>query len=365
MLLGAYAFSVAILALCATGPYRSTWLPVAAIWLVLCAFKQSGVGTDLEFYTTVFQDISPDATLAAAREIAYGWEPGYVFLMLIAKRIGIDNPTVFLSGVALFNFIVVSRFIVRSSHNPAISFLFYVSTYLIWQQFVLVRQSLAISILLLALPYALSGRLWRSLLLVLFACMFHFSAIIAIPFFIAYRLSRSLPAYRLCLFSLGASAILAISAGMIPLGFVFEYLSRVRDYSGYIDGGTKNFLPFIEACGLLICLAAVIRRQSEAAYVPTQANDGSLSIDFQARVLALFLPIFAIAAHFEVINRFLEYERIIYSLAVGALFESLSSVRARNIAWGIIISYCVLRFVRFYFTFDQGTLQNYMIGLQP
>lgn len=362
LLLVAYALSSLIIALSAIGRYRLAWLPAAAIWLTLCAFRQSGGGSDLQLYTEVFRSLNDSDTLANAMQLSFGWEPGYVALMLLAKRIGIENPTILFAGIAVFNFAVITRFLVRFGDSPAFSFLFYLSTYLVWQQFVLVRQSIAISLILIATTQIIAGKRFRALIFVLLASTFHYSAILCLLFFIVFRLCRHLSIRRLCLVSLIASATIAFSASIVPLGLVFGYLNQVRDYSSYMEGGARNFLPFIEACVLLVVLYRIAEERNPGDI--STARTGFFTAQVQARILALMLPVFAVAANFEVINRFLEYERTIYVLAAGTLLHAARG-RQRAILWALILLYCAARFTRFYLTFDQGALQDYTIGIGP
>ncbi|SFP43621.1 EpsG family protein [Ralstonia sp. NFACC01] len=368
MLIFAYLLSIIILVTCGVRQFRWLWIPVALLWMVLCAFRQGGVGSDLGLYIQVFDYLDIDSTLAAARDAAYGWEPGYVLLMLFSKRLGINGATYFLAIITAFNFVVLLVFLIKNSKNPSIAFLYYLSSYLIWQQFVLVRQSIAISMLLIGVLCLLSEKRWRALFFFLIGCTFHFSAIVVPLFVLAYRATRRIPTSHLGIISFGISIPVVVLAGQVPLGDVFSYLNQLRDYSSYIDGGAKNFLSFAEA-GVLLLLLLMISRgkvsEERNGFLTPEMHSGvffGFSVELQARLLALIFPVYAVAANFEVINRLLEYDRLVYAIGVSTIFEASRGRRAALIAWVIVIIYSAARFMRFYLTFDQGALQDFVMG---
>jgi hypothetical protein len=336
--------------------------------MVLCAFRQGGVGSDLGLYVQVFDHLDIDSTLAAARDAAYGWEPGYVFLMLLVKRLGIDSATNFLAIVSVFNFVVLVAFLVKNCENPSIAFLYYLSSYLIWQQFVLVRQSIAISMLLIGVLYLFSEKRWRALIFFLIGCTFHFSAIVVLLFVFAYRATLRIPTSYLGVISFGIAILMVVLAGQLPLADVFSYFNQFRDYSSYIDGGAKNFLSFTEA-GVMLLILLIIPREKLSKerneFSAPEMHSGvpsGFSLELQVRLLALIFPVYAVAANFEVINRLLEYDRLVYAIGVSAIFEAARGRRAAPIFWIIIIIYSLARFMRFYLIFDQGTLQDFTMG---
>jgi len=255
---------------------------------------------------------------------------------------------------------VIARFLVKYAENPGISFLFYLSTYLIWQQFVLARQSIAISLVLIAIMYLIEGKKLRALAFIALASSFHYSAIVCLPFFALFWLTRRISLARIFVFSLVVSVGIALSFSALPLGLVFGYLSQIRDYSSYIESGSQNFLGFTEAV-LFLLLLYRIGMNRETPTTPAE-QVSFFSADFQARILALMLPVFAIAANFEVFNRFLEYERLIYAMAAGTILN-VHRERKYAITLALLALYCAARFIRFYLTFDQGALQDYTIGI--
>ncbi len=207
--------------------------------------------------------------------IGMGIESGYVIFNWIVCYLGFSYHG-FLVISALLTIVPVGIFIYRYSLNPALSFLIYISTNLYFYNFGILRQSLAVSILICAVPFLLKKRLIPSVCFILLAFTFHRVAVLWIPLslVIYYPLNGKMFSL-LCVTALGILGVFAVSGtsflsplltllgkshymtnefaanNMIILLFLLAgFLCVLCDISNL----TKNLLYNLLIWGLLVCL---------------------------------------------------------------------------------------------------------------
>ena len=165
--------------LTAKGIYRLSIEPVFwfAIFLTLLLFGglRYYVGTDFESYYTIFRDICEDWD-----DLRYqGTEAGFVWLNRWISLFT-DNPQwiIFIAN-GIISFFCTAALIKESKFVPFSIYIIFTTIY--YQSFNLVRQGMACSIVLLAFVYAKERKWLRCYGLILFAALFHRTALIMLP----------------------------------------------------------------------------------------------------------------------------------------------------------------------------------------
>lgn len=194
------------------------WYVAAALPLTLVAAIRWGVGTDLDFtYLPVFRALQwhrggggdqlacqlfqplkdglvHRPLLNPPLEEAEHWyailgtlEPGYRGLLELVVEFGGGFQWVTaLTSVVTAAFLFTA--IYRQSRAPALAIYFYVATSNYFLSLNIVRQYLAIAVILLSLTFALERRFWSFSFCILAAALFHKTAILAFPCYLLPRL---------------------------------------------------------------------------------------------------------------------------------------------------------------------------------
>ena len=164
--------------------------------------------------------VSPPITSFSIENIEIGYaETGYLFLASIVKAI-MNNVTFY-----LFMMGALSMFLLYKSLNtycilPLIGLANYVGRFLINRDFIQMRSSLAILLIIFASKY---------LLVILLAYQFHHLAFIAIPFIFIYRYQ---PSNKIIIISLIIAAVLSQFA-MQSISSIVESWSQDLNYEVY------------------------------------------------------------------------------------------------------------------------------------
>lgn len=173
--------------------------------------------------------VSPPVTSFSTENIEIGYaETGYLFLASIVKAI-MNNVSFY-----LFMMGALSMFLLYKSLNtycilPLIGLANYVGRFLINRDFIQMRSSLAILLIIFASKYLLKKQYIKYLLVILLAYQFHHLAFIAIPFIFIYRYQ---PSNKIIIISLIVAAILSQFA-MQSISAIVESWSQDLNYEVY------------------------------------------------------------------------------------------------------------------------------------
>ena len=173
--------------------------------------------------------VSPPITSFSTENIEIGYaETGYLFLASIIKAI-MNNVTFY-----LFMMGALSMFLLYKSLNtycilPLIGLANYVGRFLINRDFIQMRSSLAILLIIFASKYLLKKQYIKYLLVILLAYQFHHLAFIAIPFIFIYRYQ---PSNKIIIISLIIAAVLSQFA-MQSISSIVESWSQDLNYEAY------------------------------------------------------------------------------------------------------------------------------------
>lgn len=175
---------------------------------------------------------------------------GIRWLMKIVSDVFDGDYQAFLAVEAAIVMISIAHFVYRYSPSPLQSFLYYLGLLIYCMQFSALKQSIAMSILLLAVDAIIDKKPIRFVLLTLFASMFHFPALVF------------LPAYFIGNIRLGRMYLIFL-AGLFALTYLFrdQLLNMMTDaYDTAIAETGMRFLANKVLVMLIIIVSAVVIR---------------------------------------------------------------------------------------------------------
>ena len=163
---------------------KKLFISIAILQLfIILALRKSTVGVDISGYIRQFYYISYSTfndILLLRHEIGY---------KLLVKFISFitNNEQIFLAIIGGLSIMPIGRFIYKYSKMPFLSFALYISFNFYAFIFSGLRQAIAISIICISYDYIREQKLFKFLVTVILAALFHKSAIFFIP---AYAISK-------------------------------------------------------------------------------------------------------------------------------------------------------------------------------
>lgn len=253
------------------------WVYIAVL-TALSALRGAEIGTDTNSYIAIFNECPmPLYDFGNSR-----YEVGYIWLNRILRSIT-DNYQILFIVSSFFVYYSFGRFIAKYSRNKWLSVYMFLCYGFYTTTFNLVRQGIAIGILLFAFDYIVSGRKLKFAILVLIAMMFHTTAIV---FFFAY-MARNIR-FSVKLFAVvGLIGIIGVYLFSVILNLAFSYLPMYQRYgdSGYVgDAGLANMLYiFISAVILIYSYSILGNKKVKSNLTPMQSR-----VDNYSMVLVMF-----------------------------------------------------------------------------
>lgn len=230
------------------------------------AFRGESVGIDTAAYYKIFETLKHNYNLLES-----GYEPGFTFLNNVVHYFGGTAPTfIFIS--ALFSLIPFLYITHKYSESYILSFSILCGLGFYGFMFNGVRQAIAMAIITIAFHMLMRKKIIPTILLILFASLFHYTALIFLfVFFIIRAQYNFLFALFVWLFS-----ILFMVPSVTKLFFEYVSVFLPAHYSWYVEMGVVEssfrvrFLANQFICILLLYVISVRRKN--------QINDIGLSL---------------------------------------------------------------------------------------
>lgn len=282
------------------GCTRKKWFVISSMLLLglTAGCRSYLVGIDTYSYYWAYNYVDFDNSY---------YEPGFLLLIKFLNLFS-DNPQTIIAASSLFICFSVGLFVYRSSDNVFISIVLFV-TLLSYASFMnLMRQALAVSILLFAYPSLCKKQFGYAAIIILLASSFHSSALIwlaLIPLSMIRFSKKALVAYVVVL------AVLFV----FPSQAFLMASSALGKYDGYLTskwgGGNSFAAPIMSMMDfILLCIAWI-------AWKPGRNKLGfDTNLQFHALMLLLLLQI--LACQINIYQRLISY----YSLFVLSLVPS-------------------------------------------
>lgn len=214
----------------ATRRNRNFLILVCVELIFFAGLRNPTIGADTGVYLRAlnyYAALPKGEILGAKLVYPFDFEVGYFLLTKICALIGM-NETQFLLLIAAIIYVPFFRFLYKYSENPMLSFVIWVAFGFFGYTLGIFRQMIALSITLCGFSYIRERRMIRYILVVAFASMFHWSALIIIPLYFFYWVDIK----KIFKWVLVAEVIAFVGARIILL-FVLRF---VPQYAGYING---------------------------------------------------------------------------------------------------------------------------------
>ena len=304
--------------------YKKYFIISATIILTfIYGFRNYNVGIDTSAYYLRFEYASSLNILTVLQGVSKEW--GFaVFEHIISKYFGSFSVLLFLVG-GLYT-ISVGKLINRFSPFPLIAYLLFISLGFFSFGMTAIRQTIAISIVLLSVNAIADKKLIKFIVLVLIASSFHVTALIF------------LPAYLVNILKINKKTIIGI---IITLLFVIGFREQVRNV------GLSLFDREIEEQdigGYLFYLFLIVSIILGFIYrtVFIKLGENNKSIIF---LLVIAMIIFPITQFHPAVSRLYFYYSIILVVYIPMMLSSIKDLSSRyliTIAYIAVLSYLLI-----------------------
>lgn len=298
-------------------------------------------GSDYNVYVQLFSVFSEDTS--AFKDIVFR-DPGWVLLNRICKPIGFFGLLILVNVVMnLIYYWFIKKHVPAKMWWLAVAiYVFSTSFYLM--NFSMLRQGLAISLFLLAVPLIIDKKIFPSLLVVLVASTIHSSAIILLPFvfwgLLPQKFGKLLVAVYVILFAL------FLFGGSIVEQWLNLFLSsseKFEEFANYNKTGISFGLGFMaDMVTFIVYLSSInsVNFSREDKLLISLTSIGSVLIPFQ--------QIYLIA------GRVSWYFGVLSILAIPMCYDNLKSSKGKPIANIYLSLFFTLLVIRYYLFFHTG-----------
>ena len=296
------------------------------VYLVCFIGLRYNTGSDWHMYTTMF-DIMPE------QGNVMNWEYGFYLVSLLFHKI-FGNYYVLQCAATLFIFLCADKMYRENSEHPILMlsvFTFFFFSSLLMAQ---VRQSIAVAVIMLGTKYIFERKLIKYAIVIAVACLFHTSAIVALPlFFLNKNYGKALPIILLLI-----SQSLYFFPNIIPyfIKFLIPYMperfaniSNTYISSSFFSNKVNFGTGYYYIANVLLTLFIIIY------------NDRSKKEEiFFTNALAIAMTIKAISNGFYVLERFYAYYMIYGLISYNFLLKIKIGDKVRQsqkIIFGLIL----------------------------
>ena len=195
--------------------------------IILSGLRYPRIGTDTAIYLFFFEE-----TFNGGSAI---YEPGFNLLLKIISLIT-HNGQIMLIMVNIIIFTLLFRFILKYSNCIWLSVFLFIGMEIFDQSMNLIRQILALSIIVNSIDYLLKRQYYKFSLIVLLASTFHFSALV---FFVAPIIDKirlttlKIFTFYICIILISVLSSIIITLILTKLGIYGAYLNN--DNFGVVD----------------------------------------------------------------------------------------------------------------------------------
>lgn len=241
--------------------HKKTFCFIVSLQLFLIlSLRNPMLGTDLQIYSKGFQYISGLSFTELISKLhlikvadlifPFSFESGYTILNWLLSKVGFGSQGL-LAVCAAINVISIGRFVYKYSDEPALSFAIFISFNMYYYCFGILRQSLALSVMLWAVPYIMDRKYLKAAIVILFAFFMHRTAIVVFPLIILANIKVK-KNYFIYTYMVGA--ILIFAASLIYRTLILRLMQLMNIGYISIDFHINNFTVLIMAIGIIIYL---------------------------------------------------------------------------------------------------------------
>lgn len=308
---------------------------------LIAALRSPGVGVDTQQFYDAFYVIGESASLSSFR-----YEYGFTLLCKILYLL-FKNGQSLIVFTSLFIHFSVYRFIKRNSKNYAQSTLLYIFMNLFFNYMNIMRQAMAIAVLLLGYDLLRDKKYFSYLIVIAIASLFHISALLAVGLILLKMIrfdKKSL--IGLTLAGLVVFALLTQIFDLMIL--IFPQYSAYKDSiyaSGNLFGSLLDFMMNFFIVVLLILANRSFEKSRENA-LPEEEN-------FLTLTMIVYLILLSFIVRINLFNRFSPILGIYLILFVPNTIKQIRQEnealgnRCQFIVFGIALaSFCIINLFR-------------------
>lgn len=289
------------------------------------AFRAGTVGGDLDYYLPHFHEVYSIHGFNGLFDLTISnFEPGYTLLCWLISRFS-DQDFIFLAVTSCLSLLGPFYLVKKYSTWPCISILIYILLGFYTNTYNNVRQSIAISVIFFSIPYIISNRPIKFLLIVSLATTIHASAVV---FTFAYLL-KYLP---ISIKSFSVFFAVGFAASFIVGTFVVQYLGELAlaKYEEFFGEGKGQNLLIIYICFTIVSLYFYMRISEKR-----ESTDLTVPIFLRFMAAASVIQIFSL--YYSGIVRLTYYFYIPIIILLPNLISCFKSRFIRNISFACML----------------------------
>ena len=309
---------------------------VAILLILLAGVRKTNMGADTTVYLQAlkyYQSLPRNTILSAPLVYPYDFEPGFFLLTKIAALYSF-SPTFFLFVIAALIYIPLCIFISHYSENPYISILVYFAFGFFGYSLGIFRQLIAISFSLMAFHFIHKKQLLPYIASILFASLFHTSALILLPF---YFLSRLNPEKKHLFIILALEAVLLVLGRPLAL-FIINSLPLYAKYIGGKYDTSDTSYTMLMIYNLILIISFFIK-------------DKEKNLQYARNALLMAIIILCLSYSITILGRAVLYYSIFLILLIPIIIDRII-VNNKLYFYGI----CILSLIYFFYYITKGSI---------
>lgn len=200
------------------------------------------------------------------------------------------NERFFMFVIDVITTLGVYIFIKKYSKNYLITLLLFITIGTYYMQFFILRQAIAIGILLYSIKYIEKKKLFKFVLCVLLATLFHRSSII---FILAYFICNIEFNLKYLMLWIGIWTVTFLSKGILS-NVIMKYAHQGYNSIAIINEGYGRLAIFVGILSLTICIDYFIKRKSNSnkeKLISIREEDDEISIFYNLTLLTILFQI--------------------------------------------------------------------------
>ncbi|WP_165835589.1 EpsG family protein [Ruminiclostridium sufflavum] len=317
---------------------RNFLLLFFTIITALAMLRKYTVGIDTKHFCNGYKVIS-NLNWNSFDNINYEW--GFTALCKLLNYIS-PEPQLLIIVSSLLIFPPVGMFIYKSSEDVVLSTYIFISLNIFSMNMNVMRQSIAVGIILLGLEYLKKNKYLFFIAFVLFASIFHQSAIICLIMIVYYRMNYK---KRTLLYTLIACVI-----GFVGFKYIFKFaVNLFENYAGYIDSEFAVSNYFGTAFNLSICaiilVFGLIYYRTDGIYLLKKELNNQISYDFQAYSISACLFCLVVGLQMTILLRAKLYFTVFYISWLPNAIYMIDFKSIRILYKVLFVSFTMLYFI--------------------
>ncbi|MFZ5986468.1 MAG: EpsG family protein [Bacillota bacterium] len=299
---------------------------------IISALRAYAVGNDTDQFYRAYERI---AQVDWTSFYLFRYELGFTVLCKVLSYIS-REPQLLLIVTSLFSSYSIGRFIYKNSCNVVLSSYLFITLNIYADYLNLMRQVIALSIILFGIEYLKEKKIIRFVLFVVIASLFHQSAlfVLVVIFFVKIKYSKlSFP------ITLMTSIIGFLIFNRLFL-FAVKILSKYASYEDSVYASSNYFgMIFNVSICLSILLLGLFICNKNRGYLQKQCvlEMKTLSYDFVAYMVSICLFCYILGTRMYILTRVVPYFSIYYLVWIPMTFESIGDKKLKILVLHLIL----------------------------